>query len=235
MERITLVNADRQAGMDEALGFSQEETHVIVGCGGIGFWLGLMIAMVGGRYFVLFDGDNIDHSNLNRLPVPQTWIGQNKAVALRKMIRTMRPDTVVTCLSMNITEETMSMLSSVSKTLNNGTPYYYRRSRAQLNVWDTTDDAKIQTKINEYVNSMGKDATFSRVRYRKIGYEGFKVGSYKDYQVWTQEGYTTGYRTTQANAVSSVLSAGLGFFANYLTEKDVSVNLKELITKGGCK
>jgi len=226
MERITLVNEDRQVAMNQALGIVPEEVNVIIGCGGIGFWLGLLVAMVGGRYFVLFDGQNIDNSNLNRLPVPQTWVGQNKAVALRKMIRILRPDTVVT------TEDTLSMLEKLSSKIKKEQNYYSRTANV-LNVWDTTDDARIQTKINAYVNTLSKNREWNKVRYRKIGYEGFKVGSYKDYQVWTQEGYTTGYRTTQANAVSSVISAGLGFFASYLTDKDVAVDLRELITKGG--
>jgi len=227
MERITLVDNSRQAGMQEALNIPQNEAHMIIGCGGIGFWLGIMLAMMGAQKFIIMDGDKIDNSNLSRLPVPQTWIGVNKAVALRKTIRTLRPDCVVTCLTTHITPDTLNIIEQFFK--GQGREYYSRIDT--LTVWDTTDDARIQSKIHATVKKLKEEV--SRVHYRKIGYEGFKVANYANYSVWTQEGYTTGYRTTQANSVSSVISAGMGMFSRYLTEKDVNIDLRELIMQGG--
>jgi len=236
MERITLVDESRQALMAQELGLNQEhERHIIIGCGGIGFWLGVMLVMIQARYLVLMDGDKIDASNLSRLPVPQTWIGINKAVALRRLIRTMRPDTIVTCMTTHITEDTLGLLGEFSNKLTaNNRTYYYSSDRYTLNVWDTTDDARIQQKISAYVAKMRCDRNVQSIRYRKMGYDGFKVGSYPDMNTWQlPDTYTPGYRQTNANAVSSALAAGFGIFSAYLGAKDVNVDVKQLLTQGG--
>ena len=227
MERITLVDNSRQTGMQQELRMREDELHMIIGCGGIGFWLGIMLAMMGESKFILMDGDKIDNSNLNRLPTPQTWIGLNKAVALRKMIRLLRPDCVVTVLGTHITPETLNI---IEQAFTKGMPSY-GRAYSNMTVWDTTDNAEIQRKIHETVRGLRRED--EDIKYRKLGYEGFKVANYEQYSVWTPEGYTTGYRTTQANAVSSALSAGIGLFSRYLTKNDVNVDLRQLILKGG--
>jgi hypothetical protein len=232
MERITLVDNSRAEGMQEVLGMNlsthDTEYHIIIGCGGIGMWLGLLLAMMGQQYFVFMDGDKVDNTNLSRLPVPQTWVGINKAVALRKLIRIMRPDTVISCLTTHINEDTLHLLEQFSGKLDGGK---YRRYNAQdiINVWDTTDDARIQKRISKYVDTMKNK--YNKCRYRKIGYEGFQVGNYANMsKMWIPEDYQGGgYRTTQANAVSSVISAGLGIFANYLNNKDMNIDLYKLI------
>jgi hypothetical protein len=230
MERISLVDDSRQAGMLQSLHFNPLDTHVIIGCGGIGFWLGLMITMIGATELVIMDGDKIDNSNLSRLPVPQTWIGQNKAVALRKMIRMLRPDVRVVCFTTHITPDTIDLLKQFSQETIKKRKHQHPYVDPKMTVWDTTDDAKIQHKINDYVKELRKSKTTKDVIYRKIGYEGFAIGSYADFSVWTQEDYTTGYRTTNANAVSSALAAGMGFLARYLVPmEDVEVNLSSLI------
>lgn len=235
MERVTLVDDSRQELMAQELGLRQHlERHIIIGCGGIGCWLGLLLTMLGGQYFVLMDGDKLDASNLSRLPVPQTWIGQNKAVALRKLIRTLRPDTIVTCLTAHINPDTLDLLDKFTQDLSLGS-YQYHDNQC-VNVWDTTDDARIQKRISAYVDTMRSRNRYPRitVRYRKMGYDGFKIGSYKDMNTWKlPDDYTPGYRTTNANAVSSAIAAGLGIFGAYLSANDVNVDLKKLIMKGG--
>lgn len=239
MERISLVDESRQQLMSQELGVNTErEIHVIIGCGGIGMWLGTMLCMLGSRYMVLMDGDTIDASNLSRLPVPQTWIGTNKAVALRKVIRTLRPDTVVTCLTTHITEDTLGLLETFTKDVDpqgvDRDRYYYgQQGRMAMNVWDTTDDARIQQRISAYVEEMRKRRN-TNVRYRKMGYDGFKIGSYKDMKTWALPAtYTPGYRTTNANAVSSAIAAAFGIFGSYLNCPDVNVDVKALLEKGG--
>lgn len=229
MERITLVDETRQQGMLDALGLqnSENDFHIIIGCGGIGFWLGVFLVMLGARDIVAMDGDKIDYTNLSRLPIPQTWVGLNKAVALRKMIRSLRPDVIATIFTTHITPDTLNLLEQFC--IKRHKNHYYT---ATTTVWDTTDDARIQGRINEYVAKLSRQYNVN-VEYRKIGYEGFNIGAYKEYQVWTQDNYETGYRTTQANAISSALAAGIGMFARYLTDKDVNINLKELIKGGG--
>ena len=244
MERITLVDNNRQVGMLQALKFKPDEQHIIIGCGGIGFWLGILLTMLGAQDIVIMDGDRIDASNLSRLPVPQTWIGTNKAVALRKTLRSLRPDLRVVCFTTHITVDTLSLLEqfTLKREKTHTQSYYNRSGDIGTTVWDTTDDANIQSKINAYVKTLedkqhegryyGSREEVNRIFYRKIGYEGFNVGSYNEFEVWTQGDYTTGYRTTSANAVSSVMAAGFGVFARYLVPKhDVQLNLSNIITE----
>lgn len=224
IEQLNTIDYSRQAELDNILTnkMSKNEIMIIVGCGGIGFWLGLQLAMLGYRHFILIDGGKVDYSNLNRLPVPQTWVGINKAVALRKVIRSMRLDTVVMALSTNICKDTLSILKNSTRRFRGlDNTYYYINS--DITVWDTTDDAKIQTQLHDYV----KDD--SSIEYRKLGYEAFDIGCYKEYSVWTADDYQTGYRTSNANAVTSAISAGIGIFARCLTDDDVELNLKSLI------
>jgi len=225
IEQLNMVDYSRQSALDNVMSqkFGKDDINVIVGCGGIGFWLGIQLAMLGYKNFILIDGETLDYSNLNRLPVPQTWVGQNKAVALRKMIRSMRLDTVVMPLSTHICTDTLSILKNINTRFKGlSQRSYYNNGKAT--VWDTTDDAKIQTQIHDYLKDQNS------VTYRKLGYEGFQVGCYKEYSVWTADDYETGYRTSNANAVTSALSAGLGIFARCLTENDVEIDLKAILT-----
>lgn len=225
IEQLNVVDYSRQSELDATLTpqLKKDDVNIIVGCGGIGFWLGIQLAMLGYQHFILIDGETVDYSNLNRLPVPQTWVGTNKAVALRKVIRSMRLDTVVMALSTNIAKDTLSILKNVTARFKPiSSRYYYNNGRATL--WDTTDDAKIQTELHTYAK------TLSNTEYRKLGYEGFDIGCYKDYSVWTADDYQTGYRTSNANAVTSAISAGMGIFARCLSKDDVEVNLKQILT-----
>lgn len=68
--------------------------------------------------------------------------------------------------------------------------------------------------------------------YRKLGYEGFEVGSYKAYDVWVPADYAPGYRTSNACAATSALAAILGIVTQGLDiSKDVQINLADLVTK----
>lgn len=217
MENITsIVDYSRQQQLDRELRFDKRGLQVIVGCGGIGFWLGLFLAMNGFDNFILIDGEKIETSNLNRLPVPQTWVGRNKTYALKRVIRQLRPDTVIVPFQSHITEHNMNVLKGfIEKHNRYGT----------TNIWDTTDDARIQVRIHALTKKL------SNVSYRKLGYEGFNVGYYANYDVWfNEETYQRGYRTTMANAMTSAISAGLGIFAKQLgVSQDTELNLKDLV------
>lgn len=222
---IGLVDYSRQRDMDNSMRDIQRDLHVIIGCGGVGFWLGVLLAMIGIKQFVLFDGDVIQPSNLNRLPVPQTWLGKNKAIALRTIMRMMRPDVRSIVMKVNIDESSLSILSEFAT----------KAGTRRLLIWDTTDDAKIQRKIYDKTKEMTKLDT--RVSYNKIGYEAFKVGSYKEYNVWHNDDYERGYQTTMANAITSVLSAGLGIFNEALPNEEeghnCEIDILKLIQRGG--
>lgn len=223
-----LVDYSRQAEFDEEIGrfMAKDESNIIIGCGGVGFWLGLFLAMNGYQDFFLIDGEKIDQTNLNRIPVPQTWMGTNKAIALRKLIRSLRPATRVVVLTAHITEDTLGVIQKFHE----GQQLYH------TTVWDTTDNALIQTKINAFVNTIrnGRNSATRQVKYRKIGYEAWNVGCYENYDVWVdEENYRPGYQTSRANAITSAIAAGLGFFARGLNiSHDTTFNIKDMLRQG---
>lgn len=79
---------DRQ----ESLSIIQDQTVLVVGCGGVGAWCGYFLGLAGVKRLHLFDSDTISEHNLNRLPFTPADIGTGKSVALAGLIREARPD-----------------------------------------------------------------------------------------------------------------------------------------------
>jgi hypothetical protein len=135
------------------------------------------------------------------------------------VIRTLRPDTHVICLPSHITEETLPLLTNALM--------------PDTVLWDCTDDARIQRSIYTLYKRMYEDGAMY-LKYRKIGYEGFKIGTYSNFDIWftNEDAYQPGYRTTSANVMSSAVAAALGIFAQGLgAEDDVNMDLRKLIIK----
>jgi molybdopterin/thiamine biosynthesis adenylyltransferase len=214
--RVEIVDYSRQAEMDSKMRDVKNKLNVIVGCGGIGFWLGIQLAMIGAKHFLLVEGDKIDESNLNRLPVPQTWVGINKAIALSKMITFLRPLASTVIIQKHVQKETISILNTATHKL-----------RTSLGsgaiIWDCTDNARIQKELYK--------AFKDEYTYRKLGYEAFDVGCYRDFNIWIDEAtYQPGYRTSNANAVTSSIVAGLGILYTGLNKReDLNINLENLV------
>lgn len=211
-----LIDYSRQSEFNTRMRMNHTQTQIIVGCGGVGFWLGLMLAMQGYTRFILIEGDKIDRSNLNRLPVPPRWVGRNKAVALRKLITMLRPMSNVMVHQQHFKPGKKDFLLE-----------FLQRPNERMMIWDCTDNAHTQKEIFNMVRAQGD------CFYRKIGYEGFQVGTYQNYDVWTVSDYQTGYRTSNACAATSALSAVLGFFAQGLgATHDINFKVDEYVTSG---
>ena len=228
---LDMVDYSRQSELEDELSDLYDfGRYVIVGCGGIGFWVGIFLAMLGRDSFVLIDGTKIDNSNLNRLPVPQNFIGINKAIALRKIIRMLRPFAKVTCFSTNVTKENINMIFKASFQ----SEYTHHKDGQMFHgtfVFDTTDNAVIQNLIYKTIHEI--DDRNWDVKYLKVGYEGFAIGAYNEYQVWTVKDYQPGYRTSKANVVTSALAAGIGIFKVGLgITSDLEIDFQKLIEKG---
>ena len=77
----------------QSLGLQGSELTVcVIGCGGVGCWVALALAMGGIRELLLFDGDSLSEHNLNRLPFPLASVGQLKSEALANWLQSLRPD-----------------------------------------------------------------------------------------------------------------------------------------------
>ena len=68
------------------------EDATVIGVGGVGAWVAIFLAMSGTKNLVLIDPDEVELSNLNRIPVPPYQVGNHKVDALASLIRAMRPD-----------------------------------------------------------------------------------------------------------------------------------------------
>lgn len=62
----------------------------IIGCGGIGSWIALDLALVGVKKLNLIDNDIIEKTNLNRTPYKTSQIGEFKVAALQELIEERR-------------------------------------------------------------------------------------------------------------------------------------------------
>lgn len=68
----------------------------IIGCGGVGVWAALSLALGGVNSLTLYDGDTLSLHNLNRFPLPFSSVGEMKSVALSNWLATLRPDIDIT-------------------------------------------------------------------------------------------------------------------------------------------
>jgi hypothetical protein len=76
----------------------------VLGCGGIGSWIALNLALVGVKHLILVDPDIIEDTNLNRTPFCYTQIGWPKVDALEFLIKERREDCVVETYQMRDNE-----------------------------------------------------------------------------------------------------------------------------------
>jgi tRNA A37 threonylcarbamoyladenosine dehydratase len=93
---------DRQ----KTLNLNTNQSILVCGCGGVGYWVAKYASMSGVEKLVLFDPDRIDETNLNRLDVPYSMIGRNKADVTKKMVNVLRPETTVYSMPYKLQEST---------------------------------------------------------------------------------------------------------------------------------
>jgi len=79
----------------ETLNLITDINITIAGCGGIGYWVAKFAAMSGIKEMFLFDPDILEEHNLNRIDLPEKFLGRNKADVTALVIKTLRPDCIV--------------------------------------------------------------------------------------------------------------------------------------------
>jgi len=89
MERTIMY--DRQAELVDV----PWAVHVI-GCGGVGTWAAIFLALSGVGHLHLYEDDIVEESNLNRLPYTAGAIGKPKIELLAEMLHELRPDIELT-------------------------------------------------------------------------------------------------------------------------------------------
>ena len=132
----------------------------IVGLGGVGFNVGLQLAMSGVNHLYLVDHDFIEPHNLNRIPVTPQDVGQRKVEVLKNQIQSMRPDAHIVAFAY---------------------PFREMMIPGQID-WlvDCTDRFRVQKENYSIARSRG-------MNYCKLGYDGDYISIFSAPAQWDME------------------------------------------------
>jgi molybdopterin/thiamine biosynthesis adenylyltransferase len=75
---------------------------LIVGVGGIGWKIAIDLAMMGVGRIDLVDPDRVEQSNLSRIPLTRSSVGNRKVEELRRVLQTIRPNLIATAKAIKI-------------------------------------------------------------------------------------------------------------------------------------
>jgi hypothetical protein len=81
----------------QAIALALPDSVALVGVGGVGSWVGYFLALAGVPKLLLFDGDRVSESNLNRMPYGPESVNMLKTEALAALIKRVRPQCAVDC------------------------------------------------------------------------------------------------------------------------------------------
>jgi len=194
----------------ESLRLNVPDTVSVVGCGGTGWWTAFFLAMSGVQNLILVDKDNLEPSNMNRIPIFSIENRTNKVDLLERKIRAIRPGVRVEKHRLMIeNEQDCGILRGV--------------------IFCCTDNLESQRLINAYAKK-------NKMRYQRIGYDGtflnvssaFPLTFDEKKEDAVQEGYTV----TPSWVVPAVIAAGLGV-ASQMKEKIMYMDdLSNITAKG---
>jgi len=88
---------------------------IVVGCGGVGSWLSLFLALAGAKQLWLWDNDTVSDHNLNRLPLTKDSVGKSKSEALSDLIKSYRPDCDVYAMGLFESEQAAIACGDIHK------------------------------------------------------------------------------------------------------------------------
>jgi len=162
---------------------NKNQSIIIVGCGGVGFWVAKMAAMSGINKIRLFDSDVLDITNLNRIDLPMKFLNKNKADLSKLVIEQIRPDCDVMSFPFNFNETFATMLDGSYDWL-----------------IDCTDKI-ISQEDNERISKK------MAWRYMKAGYDGENFSISNEVADWGE--FQDGYSITPSWVVPAVMVASL--------------------------
>jgi tRNA A37 threonylcarbamoyladenosine dehydratase len=162
------------------IGLKTDMCVVVVGCGGVGYWVSKFLAMSGVREITLFDHDTIEASNLNRLDLPISMIGKNKAHLVKKILENLRTDVNVNAIPFRFNGDVVINKPDV--------------------VFDCTDKIESQKQIEKWCKE-------KNIKYMSPGYDGTHVTL--SYRVASWGETDGGYRITPSWVVPAVVIAAM--------------------------
>ncbi len=190
---------DRQ----EKLNLKTNVSILICGCGGIGYWVAKYAAMSGIEKLILYDSDVLEEHNLNRLDLPDSVLGKNKAQITRTVINEIRPFATVQAF-----------------------PYKLTKGNYLHANWfvDCTDNQNSQITNQEIAHSNGS-------KYVKAGYNGERMTLSDCVAEWGEA--PDGYTIIPSWVVPASIIAALTVAKIMKYEKsEVSTELKKLFVIG---
>jgi len=175
----------------------------VIGCGGVGSWVALLLALSGVKNLSLFDGDNIEASNLNRTLFELGDISQNKASAVREKIIRVRPNAIVQAFPFMVLPGLITSNMEV--------------------VMDCTDDSKTQKELYKVCVELG-------IRYIRAGYNGLDKFTVTDKALFWEIKPQNRYEFIPSWVVPAVLVATLAVMKIVNQNLEVKGDILERIT-----
>jgi molybdopterin/thiamine biosynthesis adenylyltransferase len=148
----------------EKLNLNQNQSVIVVGCGGIGFWVSKFLILSGVKELYAYDPDVFEEHNMNRIDITTSLLGRNKADVVKMMANSLRPE--MRCLSF---------------------PYPFSSTFSLKADWvvDCTDKQQSQLTNQKIAKEKG-------FKYFKAGYDGESFSIHNSVAEWGDavDGYT---------------------------------------------
>lgn len=161
------------------------EAAAIVGLGGTGFWTAVFLAMSGVEELILIDSDIVEVSNLNRLPLKESFVGMNKTVAVKEFLGEIRKPLRIEIHNCRLEKpEDCQILRGP--------------------VFCCTDNLRSQQLVCAYCQK-------NNLAYQRIGYDGTILNVSKTFPLTFEEAKEQdGYTVTPSWVIPAVLAAAAG-------------------------
>lgn len=186
----------------ESMNINNNQSIVVIGCGGVGFNVVLQLVMSGVNNIYVFDHDNIEEHNLNRLSIPYNTIGRKKVDVVKEMALIMRPGINIKSFPCKFN----------SRLIPNGIDY----------IMDCTDVFNAQVSNKKIADELN-------IKYMKVGYDGESMSINDNIGMWDTGDTPDGYTVTPSWCVPAIVIASLAV-AKVLkyTDKEFNGNLINL-------
>jgi len=174
----------------QSLGVNTAQSVAIIGCGGIGSWIAMYLALAGIENLDLYDGDKIEAHNLNRFPLGPSAVGKYKSEALAEALIALRPGVMV-IPRMNFE------------------PQIHTLERYDWAIV-STDSLKSRRMVYQEVLKEHKDHGRSYLRYIEAGADGMQMTvSFSPAEFQTDEEENPGYRSVPVFVGPCTLAASI--------------------------
>jgi len=187
------------------LGISPKNNIAIVGCGGIGVWVALFLALSGSNRLILYDHDRVEFSNLARIPFQEEDVNKPKVEVLASLLSLLRPSLNVEAMG-KATELTLSTGGLMESLI------------------DCTDNVETQLMIWKWCEK-------TNVPYMKAGYDGTLVTVTSTPSGWST-GSGVGYTITPSWVIPAVMAACGAVMKLYKPELEINGDILDGVRYG---